>query len=70
MKKIALLFFLLPSFAATTFSQSTALFDDNAVSEIHLQLPADSLAYILDELVNDRYLRASFVLTTETPAIQ
>lgn len=61
MKKILRLFLLFLHLATPIFSQSTALFDDNAVSEIHLQLPPDSLAYMLSELVNDRYLRASFV---------
>lgn len=61
MKKILCSLYLLLLFSAPVFSQSTSLFDNDAVSEIHLQLPADSLAYMLDELVNDRYLQASFV---------
>ena len=61
MKKIICSFLLLSYFVWPVFSQSTSLFDDDAVAEIHLQLPPDSLAYLLDELVNDRYLRASFV---------
>jgi len=61
MKKILYSFLLFLYFVWPVCSQSTSLFDDNAVSEIHLQLPPDSLAYMLDELVNDRYLSASFV---------
>jgi len=61
MKKVIRTFLLFLIFSAPVFSQSTSLFDDSAVSEIHLQLPADSPAYMINELVNDRYLQASFV---------
>lgn len=36
--------------------QSTALFDDTKVASIYLELPADSLSYILNNLEHNRYL--------------
>jgi|GEM_PF-278872 len=56
------LFHLLLCFlVAPLFSQSNALYDDSKVSEIRIFLPQDSLSYMLSELVNDRYLSATFV---------
>jgi len=52
---------LLCFLAAPLFSQSNALYDDAKVSEIRIFLPADSVAYMINELVNDRYLSATFV---------
>lgn len=57
MKSLLLLAFL---FATPAFGQNT-LYDDSRVSEIHVQLPADSLKFMLDHLLNDRYMRAEFV---------
>lgn len=36
--------------------QSTTLFDDTKVASIYLELPADSLSYILNNLEHNRYL--------------
>ena len=41
-------------------AQPAALYDDTKVASIHLVLPVDSLNELLDELVNDRYYKASF----------
>ena len=41
-------------------AQPAALYDDTKVASIHLILPVDSLNELLDELVNDRYYKASF----------
>ncbi len=42
-------------------SQSIALYDEERVASIYLELPADSLNYLIDNLENDRYLQARFV---------
>ncbi len=56
-----LLYLLLFCFTAPVFGQSDALYDDHKVSEIRVVLPADSLSYMIENLVNDRYMSASFV---------
>lgn len=43
------------------FSQSTALYDDRKISEIRIQLSPDSLAFMIENLVNDHYMPATFV---------
>jgi hypothetical protein len=59
MKKGLLL--LLMACHTAIWCQSTALYDDNRVAKIYLQIPADSLQFIIDNLVNTRYFDASFV---------
>lgn len=61
MKNCLLFIFLLVLPAVPLFSQSSRLFDDTRVSAIYIQLPADSLKKMFDELVNDRYLSAQFI---------
>lgn len=61
MKNRAIFIFLLHFGAVALCGQSVKLFDDTRVSSIHIQLPADSLKKMLDELVNDRYMPAQFV---------
>lgn len=55
-------FFLLLAFSTALFAQpAQTLYDDTRVSEIHVSLPADSLKFMLDQLLNDRYMRATLV---------
>ncbi len=61
MKKITLPLFLFCWLATATFSQSTALFRESTVPSIHLYLPGDSLDYLIDNLVNDQYIHATFI---------
>jgi len=56
---IALLF-------CTPLSGQNTLYDDTRVSEIHVSLPADSLKFMLDQLLNDRYMQAEFVFDSGT----
>jgi len=58
---ITLPFSLIIIFGLHAQSQSTALFDDSRVSKIYMELPADSLEEMIDELVNDYYYHARFV---------
>lgn len=60
------LFFLLCLCCRSLTAQSIpALYDDSRVSEIRLWMPADSLRYLLDQQVNDRYLRAHFLVFSD-----
>ncbi len=43
------------------FSQSVALYDDTKVASIYLELPPDSLSYLINSVVHDRYLDARFI---------
>jgi hypothetical protein len=61
MKKPILLVFFLLGVLPSAFTQSTALFDQNHVSNIYIELPADSLQEMIDDLVNDYYYHAKFV---------
>ena len=45
----------------TAGAQSSALYDDQKVSTIYLELPPDSFQLILSQLINDRYLKATMV---------
>jgi len=45
---------------AQVAAQPAGLYDETKVASIHLVLPADSLAEMLGELVNDRYYKAAF----------
>ncbi len=65
MKNLLLLLLLALSIALSAQPAHT-LYNDSRVSEIHVQLPADSLQFMLDELLNDRYMRASFVFDDGT----
>lgn len=41
--------------------QTLTMYDDDQVASIYLELPPDSLDYLLTNLVNDRYLLARFI---------
>jgi len=41
--------------------QTQTMYDDDQVASIYLELPPDSLDYLLTNLVNDRYLLARFI---------
>lgn len=68
MKQKLLLFYLLWCVfcpASGLFAQSSStLFDDRLISEIYLSLPPDSLRYMLDQKINDRYLQADLVFVS------
>ena len=66
MKNLLLLFFLLPITAGSLLGQSTDMYDESRVKAIYLELPEDSLQYMVDSLVNDRYLHAQFVFDDGT----
>jgi hypothetical protein len=55
---VAALFFVALGFRADA---QNPLFNDQNVPSIFIELPADSFAYLLENLVNDRYLLARFV---------
>lgn len=57
MKNILLLL-ILPFFLG---AQSTALYQDDRIASIFIELPQDSFELILDQQINDRYLRARFI---------
>ncbi|MFN0037769.1 MAG: CotH kinase family protein, partial [Saprospiraceae bacterium] len=61
MKNHVLLFGLFLLLAQPLCGQSDALFDDQRIASIHLSLPADSLEYLMEHTVHDRYFRALFV---------
>ncbi len=63
MKK-PLLSLLLAVVTLTTAPAQNPLFDDTRVSAIFVEMPQDSFDFMLDELVNDRYLRARFIFET------
>ncbi len=52
---------LLCGLVTPLFSQSNTLYDDSKIASIYLELPADSLTYMMDNLVNDRYLLSRFI---------
>lgn len=56
-----LFFLLLWGVTLPLFSQSAALYDDRIVSEIRVYMPADSLAFMIDHLVRERYMPATFI---------
>ncbi len=45
----------------TNLAQSTALYEDTKISSIYLTLPADTLNYLIENTVNERYVAAKFV---------
>ncbi len=59
MKYLLLLFLALA--ATPLFAQSNALFDDQKICEIRVEMPADSLSYMIEHLVNDHYTPAMFI---------
>lgn len=62
MNRLLLLPLLLPLFLPLSgFSQTETLYDDRSVGSIHLDLPADSLDYMIDHVVNDHYFSARFI---------
>ena len=61
MKSLLLAIALLLFFGRPVFSQSVALYDDEKLASIYLELPADSLNFMIENLVNDRYFHAHFV---------
>lgn len=61
MKFKSMLSGLLLGIAVYLPAQSTKLFQDEQVAAIYLELPADSLDFLIDQLVNDHYLHARFV---------
>lgn len=60
MNRTLILFFLTIRFYLNLSGQSTALFDDSRVSEIFISMPQDSLAYMISNQINTRYLKADF----------
>ena len=61
MKQFFFLLFLLGAFHLTVVGQSAALYDDTRVSKIFVELPADSLAEMIGQQVNDYYYHARFI---------
>lgn len=62
MKYLFALFCLLFSLLAPLSGQSSGtLYDDDRVSSIYVSLPPDSLKFMLNQLLNDRYMQATFV---------
>jgi hypothetical protein len=61
MKHIVFFLFLLLVMLQHGATQSSSLFDENHVSKIFIELPADSLQEMFDNLVNDYYYHAKFV---------
>lgn len=61
MKQTLFLFCLTVQFSGIISGQSTALFDDSRVSEIFISIPQDSLAYMISNQINNRYLKADFI---------
>lgn len=59
----SVLYLLLCGISLPLFGQSTSLYDDQKVSEIRVYLPADSLAYMIQHLVNDRYMPSTFIFS-------
>ena len=56
-----MLFCLIAQVTWKLAGQSTALFDDSRVSEIFITMPQDSLAYMVSNQINTRYLKADFI---------
>jgi CotH kinase protein/Secretion system C-terminal sorting domain len=55
-------FCLMAGFVLPINAQPNALFDDRQVSEIRVQMPEDSVNWMLAKLVNTRYMRADFMV--------
>lgn len=66
MKKHVILFLFLISGLHLAWSQSAALYDDSRVSRIYLELPADSLQEMIQNLVNDHYYSTTFIFDDGT----
>jgi hypothetical protein len=62
MKKFAFVAVLLMCFFLKTNSQNP-LYAEDKVTSIYLNMPADSLAFMFDNLVNERYMKANFIFT-------
>jgi len=56
---------LLPLFVAivsvTGVNAQNTLFDNSRVSAVHIQVPADSLKWMMDNVLSDHYCKATFV---------
>lgn len=69
MKK-RLLFALLAASISTTIFAQNPLFDDSKVPSIFVEMPPDSLDFMVDNLVNDRYFEARFIFESSNPTIR
>jgi spore coat protein H len=56
--KYFLLLLFIPVFLG---AQSTGLYEDDQIASIFIELPQDSFELILEEQINERYLRARFI---------
>jgi CotH kinase protein len=61
MKQIFTLIFLLCALLINAWGQSISLFDDSRVSKIYVELPADSLQQMIDNLGHEYYYHARFI---------
>jgi len=59
-KKLLIAFAFLWLTTPLLFAQTT-LYDDSRVSSIYLELPADSLAVIMTDVLSDHYFMALFM---------
>lgn len=64
MKKVLLTFLLTTGIAAGAAFAQNDLFDDQQVAAIHVNMPPDSFQLMINQLINDRYLSATFVFDT------
>lgn len=60
MKKIILVILLIGITAFRLFSQNP-LFDDTRVSSVYIEIPPDSLAVIMIDVLSDHYFKAKFI---------
>ena len=60
MKKILLLLFAAIVSVSGLFAQNT-LFDNTRVSSVYIQIPADSLSWMMANVLSDHYCKANFV---------
>ncbi|HMX39613.1 MAG TPA: CotH kinase family protein, partial [Saprospiraceae bacterium] len=61
MRHFPLLLLCICAAALLRAQSANTLYDDSRVSEVRIWLPHDSLQYMINELVNARYLHADFV---------
>lgn len=60
MKSLLLLVFLITFSFKGLFSQNI-LYDDTRISDVYVELPADSLTWIMANVLSDHYFRAMFI---------
>ncbi|MCK9421425.1 MAG: CotH kinase family protein [Bacteroidales bacterium] len=66
MRKLLFTLTLLLALTGVSRSQNNTLFDDTRVSSIYVDLPADSLAWIMNNVLSDYYFHARFIFDDNT----